>query len=222
MNMLKLNTISKEDYLANPCRAASIPYWKYKSVSVPDGMKIVHDADFNKAKAEFENYTDETYFRLKHSLDNLPSPVLPQGFSVCDASLSDFTLHINKCYEGISLSESELHSYTKRAVYSKNLWLAVKNNLCDKIAATGIAEFDCETGEGALEWIQVSREYRRHGLGSYIVSELLRRISSMEKVEGTSKFVTVSGKFSNPENPEMLYRKCGFSGNDVWHILRKR
>ena len=24
------------------------------------------------------------------------------------------------------------------------------------------------------------------------------------------------------ELPEELYRKCGFSGNDVWHILRKR
>ena len=66
-----------------------------------------------------------------------------------------------------------------------------------------------------LEWIQVSQRHRGKGLGRYVVSELLRRLKSK------AGFATVSGQCNNATNPEMLYRKCGFSGNDVWHILRK-
>ena len=83
------------------------------------------------------------------------------------------------------------------------------------IVATGIAELDREIGEGVLEWIQVSQRHRGKGLGRYVVSELLRRLKSK------AGFATVSGQCNNASNPEMLYRKCGFSGNDVWHILRK-
>ena len=36
-----------------------------------------------------------------------------------------------------------------------------------------------------------------------------------------AKFATVSGKVENETKPEALYRKCGFTGNDVWHILHK-
>lgn len=111
---------------------------------------------------------------------------------------------------------SELQSYVTRAVYSPELWIAVKNDDTGEIVATGIAELDREIGEGALEWIQVSRGIRRCGLGSYLVLELLWRMRN------TAKFVTVSGQCGNPDKPEELYRKCGFSGNDVWHILRRR
>ncbi len=34
-------------------------------------------------------------------------------------------------------------------------------------------------------------------------------------------FATVSGQCKNLSRPERLCRKCGFAGNDVWHILRK-
>lgn len=37
-----------------------------------------------------------------------------------------------------------------------------------------------------------------------------------------AKFATVSGQSNNPTNPEVLYRKCCFTGSDVWHVLRKR
>ena len=97
-----------------------------------------------------------------------------------------------------------------------DLWLAVKEDCKGRIVATGIAELDREIDEGVLEWIQVSKEYRRCGLGSYLVLELLWRTKK------TARFVTVSGRCENTDNPETLYRKCGFCGNDVWHILRER
>lgn len=40
--------ITQAEYLADPCRAASIPYWKAKAISVPEGMLILHDEDYSK------------------------------------------------------------------------------------------------------------------------------------------------------------------------------
>lgn len=206
--------IAREQYLANPCRAASIPYWKTKAITIPDGMKILHHEDHSES--EYGQYIDEPYFRLIHDLKGLSAPVLPEGFSLRDITMGGFADHINTCYDGIGTSEAELRGYTVRPVYDGNLWLAVRDDRTGEIVATGIAELDREIGEGMLEWIQVSENYRGRGLGSYIVSELLWRM------KGTARFVTVSGKCNDPADPEGLYRRCGFAGNDVWHILRRR
>lgn len=183
-------------------------------MSVPKGIKIIHNDDFSEA--EYQQFDDEPYFRLFHSLQELSAPLIPEGFMLCDVTLKDYADHINKCYDSIGISEADLQSYITRSVYSAKLWLAVKDICTGEIVATGIAELDREIGEGVLEWIQVSKNYRGCGLGSYIVSELLWRM------KGIAKFATVSGQCNNPTNPEWLYRKCGFIGTDVWHILRKR
>ena len=39
--------LTKEQYLADPCKAASIPYWKAKSITIPDGMKILHQDEYD-------------------------------------------------------------------------------------------------------------------------------------------------------------------------------
>lgn len=205
--------ITKSQYLANPCRAASIPYWKAKSLILPEEILIIHDDDFRPS--EYAQYTDEPYFRLFHSLKHLSPPQIPEGFRLCDITMKEFADHINSCYDGIGVSESELHGCTMRPVYDAALWLAVKDVRSGAVAATGIAELDREIGEGILEWIQVSQAYRRCGLGRYLVSELLWRMRDR------ADFATVSGQCGNPSNPEQLYRTCGFTGTDIWHILRK-
>lgn len=205
--------LTKEQYLADPCKATSIPYWKAKSITIPGGMKILHQDEFNDS--EYRQYIDEPYFRLFHDLQGLSAPMLPQAYSCCKASLCDFAAHISSCYDGIGITETELRSYTTRPVYDVALWLAVKDNQTGNIVATGIAELDLEIGEGVLEWIQVSEECRGRGLGSFLVRELLWQM------RGKAKFATVSGQRNNATNPEGVYRKCGFTGNDVWHILRK-
>lgn len=206
--------INFEDYLKNPCRESSIPYWKAKSISVPQEIKILHQDDYDAAK--YPQYTDEPYFRLKHDLNGLSAPQLPQGYALCVPALKRFAAHINPCYQGIHIREAELQAYTARPVYLSSLWLAVQDNKTGDIVATGIAELDPDCKEGILEWIQVSEHDRGRGLGSYIVNELLWRM------KGVARFATVSGQCNNPTNPENLYRRCGFTGNDVWHILRKR
>ena len=70
--------------------------------------------------------------------------------------------------------------------------------------------------EGVLEWIQVSPNYRGKGLGKFIVRELRWRMR--DKAE----FVTVSGRVDNPSHPDILYKRCGFSNEEIWHVLRKK
>ncbi|HHV46283.1 MAG TPA: GNAT family N-acetyltransferase [Tissierellia bacterium] len=82
-----------------------------------------------------------------------------------------------------------------------------------KPVALGIAELDKNVREGSLEWIQVIPEYRRRGLGQAVVNRLLLNFV------GKADFVTVSGQVNNDTNPEKLYRKCGFQGNDIWHVI---
>lgn len=204
----------KEQYLADPCRVSSIPYWKAKAISVPGNMKILHRDEYDGIK--YENCIDEPYFRLFHDLKGLSKPVLPQGYTLCSVPLAEYAEHISSCYDGIGITEEELSHYLHKPVYDAALWIAVKDDETGEIAATGIAELDREMGEGVLEWIQVSESYRGKGLGSFVVSELLWRMKDK------ADFVTVSGQCNNPTNPERLYRKCGFGGDDVWHILRKR
>ena len=204
---------NKAQYLKNPCRASSIPYWKAIRISVPENMDILHNDDF--CAALLEQFTDEPYFRLKHDLQNINPAVIPDEFEQCTATLADFADHINRCYGGACVTEDELCNYIARQVYCPELRIAIKDIKTGKIVATGIAELDREIGEGILEWIQVSEEYRGRGLGYYIVLELLQRMKD------AAKFATVSGQCNNPWKPEKLYRQCGFTGNDIWHVLKR-
>lgn len=203
------------EYLANPCASLSIPYWKNKIITIPPNMKIVHHCDFSE---EFLNdYKDEKYFRLIHDLNNIDDKMI-DGFSVKTAESTDIPLIveiINKCYTDLSVSYEQILSYTKTKVYDSNLWILVYENQTDNIAGCGIADFDSEVREGILEWIQVLPEYRGRKIGQLIVNQLLCRMKNAD-------FATVSGKIDNQTNPEKLYRKCGFTGNDIWHILNKK
>ncbi|MGI6537217.1 MAG: GNAT family N-acetyltransferase [Caldicoprobacterales bacterium] len=78
-----------------------------------------------------------------------------------------------------------------------------------------MAELDKNVREGSLEWIRVIPEYRKRGLGQAIVNRLLLNMV------GKADFVTVSGQVNNITNPEKLYRRCGFQGNDIWHVILK-
>jgi len=206
--------ITKQRYLKNPCGESSLPYWKAVKMDVPENMLIQHDRDF--CGEGFMDYIDEPYFRLYHDLQMLRAAILPDGFRLCEAAPVEYAAHINQCYMGASMTEAEIKSYFQHSVYAAELWIAVQECRSKRIVATGIAELDEQIGEGILEWIQVSPAYRGLGLGTYVVTELLNRIAQK------AQFATVSGQMNNPSKPEGLYRKCGFQGNDIWHVLKKR
>ena len=209
--------ISLEVYLSNPCGLLSIPYWKAKNITIPDNMKIVHSNDFSEDL--LQKYTDEPYFRLCHDMQNLRKPMLKdyEIETVSAASISDEIVSIiNESYADLKVSKEQMLGYTKTPAYSSDLWILVKEKSTGAYIGCGIADFDAEAGELILEWIQVLPGYRGKCIGTAIVKELLWRGRS------NAKFATVSGKVNNVTNPELLYRKCGFTGEDVWHILTKR
>jgi len=202
-------------YLKQPCRTLSIPYWKNKSITLPSGMRIVHDNTFSVS--DYPEYRDEPYFRLLHPLLVIPA-VTVEGVTLVTAKREDipgFVQVINRSYTDLSVTEEQLMGYTKTPVYCPELWVMAVRRGDGKVLGCGIADLDRELREGILEWIQVLPEYRGKKIGQLIVTGLLQRM------KGLADFATVSGKVSDPSSPEMLYRKCGFVGNDVWHILRK-
>ena len=208
--------ITLTEYLNNPCGILSIPYWKAKNITIPTGMKILHDKDFHTEI--LSDYTDEKYFRLHHNLKEIPK-IIANDFEITTATRKDIksiVQIINDSYTDISVNKDLIKSYTKTPVYNEALWIMVKEKETDKYVGCGIADFDTETRELILEWIQVLPQYRGKKIGQLIVTELLFRMKDV------ADFATVSGKVDNTINPEALYKKCGFAGDDVWHILHRK
>ena len=202
-----------EQYLINPCEASSLPFWKTNLISLPPSMSVVRDDLFPGLQ---EGSIDAQYFKLLHRLKALSPCTLPNCFSFTFVDEHSMAAHISHCYEEERVSVEELKQYKKRNVYSPDLWIGVKENDSGELVATGIAEFDQEIKEGVLEWIQVSPEFRRRGLGRIVVNELLRRLAKR------ADFVTVSGRMDNPNHPYALYLNCGFESPVIWHVVRRR
>ncbi len=205
--------LQKEVYLANPCKASSLPFWKMNLITIPENMKIVLEEELQGI--DTREYSDERYFKLVHRMNAIERPMLDSRYELVFCEVSEYAKHIAACYDDVGISSEELASYQKHVVYDKDLWIAVRECRQSTIVASGIAEYDADIKEGILEWIQVSPGHRGKGLGKYIVKELLWRMK--DKVD----FVTVSGKVDNKTKPELLYRNCGFVGDAVWYILRK-
>lgn len=203
--------MNPEQYLSNPCKASSLPFWKTNLISLPPSMSVVRDDLFPGLR---EGSFDTLYFKLLHRLNALSPYTLPNGFSFTSVDEHSMAAHISHCYEEESVSVEELKQYKKRSVYSPDLWIGLKENDSGKLVATGIAEFDQEIKEGVLEWIQVSPDFRRRGLGRFVVNELLIRLVNR------ADFVTVSGRMNNPNNPYALYLNCGFETPVIWHVVR--
>ena len=210
-----MTVISPETYLKDPCGTLSIPFWKAQRMPTPAHIRIVHEQAFSPVC--LEEYRDEPYFRLRHDLQDIPQVHLPD-FEITTARAEDMERIcsvINRSYTDLQVSIGQLAGYTETPVYAQDLWLLVWEKATGQCVGCGIADLDRGMGELILEWIQVLPEYRRQGIGRMMVCELLRRGR-----EGAD-FATVSGKCSAAA-PEALYRACGFTGTDVWHILQKR
>lgn len=204
--------VTRDAYLADPCGTLSIPYWKHRQTAVPPEIRILHERDWSLEAGA--GYRDTRYFRLMHPLTGVVRTAVP-GYTLRTAGEEDVPLMaevIDRCYTDMAVTPRYLAGLRDSAVFCPELWVIVKDG-DDRAAGCGIAEVDRELGEGALEWIQVLPEYRRQGLGGMIVNELLARMTDL------AGFATVSGRLDDPSCPLRLYRRCGFQGEDVWHIL---
>ena len=179
-------------------------------------LALIHDCYKVIEKINFSHKT--AFFRLIHN-GKPPKCVCPEGFHYQfvnpDEDLPGVASFINRCYENISLNEKIVESWLDHPVYDPNLWVWIKETCTGRFAALGIAEIDHRVPEASLEWVQVHPDFQKRGLGKAVIGELLRRVSP--RVD----FTTVSGEVNNPSSPEILYRRTGFEGSDVWWLLKK-
>ena len=206
-----ITKITKEEYLRDPCAASSLPFRKTEQITLPGNVSVFREDEFSGA----DGGTDEPYFKLIHHLENVRRPGLPGGCELTAAGPEELAAHINECYEKEGVTAGELASYRTGSSYDESLWIAVRERATGRIIASGIGGFDPRIGEGFLDWIQVSPDKRRQGLGRFIVCELLARLS--EKAD----FATVSGRLNDPGDPFALYLACGFVHPVIWHVVRR-
>jgi len=205
-----------EAYRKDPCGTLSIPYWKHQRIRIPDGMRIVHDRAFDAA--QYTGWQDEPYFRLFHSLQSIRVPQ-PAGIRIVTARPEDIPRMaevINRSYTDLSVTCGQLRSFMQTEVYAPELWILAIRRADAAVVGCAIADLDRERREGVIEWVQVLPGCRRQGVGHMMVSELLLRMT------GQAEYATVSGKVNNETSPEALYRRCGFVGGDVWHVLTRQ
>ena len=179
-------------------------------------MKIVHDSEFDEKM--LKKYVDKRFFRLKHDLKNIPQFETDEiAFEIIlPDRICELTEMINRSYthSNIHVTEEHIKNLTKTKVYCPELWIGAV--LDGKLIGSVLCDFDSEIGEGIIEWLQVLPAYRGKGIASALTCKALKAMS------GFAEFATVSGECDNITDPERVYRKCGFEGNDVWHILNKK
>ena len=199
------------EYLQDPCGKLSIPYWKAERMAVPDSIRVIHCRDWSGQYQDFQRY-----FRVKHNLKDLDPIDFDYDAISLDHQAKQLSDMINASYEHekILVSEKDILQWKDHETFSEDLCIYI-NADGGRMIASGIAEYDETCREGIIEWVQVLPEYRRKGFGRRIVTVLLWKLKSIG-----AEFATVSGNLDNSSQPLELYKKCGFTGDDIWYICR--
>ncbi|WOO35272.1 GNAT family N-acetyltransferase [Anaerocolumna sp. AGMB13020] len=206
-----------QEYLENPCGLLSIPFGKAQKTNIPEHMKIIHNNDFSEDI--LCEYNDTEYFRIKHNLKKVDKSVLPSEFcitTITESQTSQLVELINNSYThlGIKVDIEQVKGWTSTEVYAPDLWTSVYKGSI--MIGAIVVDYDNVAKEAIIEWMQVLPEYRGMGIASAILND------SLQRMQGRADFVTVSGMVNNITKPEMIYRKCGFIGDDIWHILSRK
>lgn len=206
--------MTKEEYLASPCRASSLSCRKSLSIRIPDQMRVIRDDLFDPAM--LTAYEDAPYFKAVLYPGTPQRPVPEKGYLLSTASFDDLAGHIMECYGLPDTDRTDLAVLRKDPCFDPSLWIRLSEKQTGRIIASGIAAVDPGIREGVLEWIQVSSGYRRKGFGTIIVRELIARMN------GSVDFITVSGSLNDPCGLLAFYESCGFTDACIWHILRRK
>jgi len=181
-------------------------------------LALIHQ-DYLHAVSQTAHFpVQKPYLRLIYCGSNQPTRVsVPAGFSLKAVKMPQEAEQvaglIGRCYRDLQPSAATVVSWTRQPVFDPALWLWVVDEVQGNPVGLGIADIARDLGEGSLEWIQVLPDYRGRGLGRCIVLALLARLKQR------TAFITVAGLAGDRTDPEALYRRCGFTGSDVWWLL---
>lgn len=132
-------------------------------------------------------------------------PTLPAGLHFAEASLDADAV-------GRFLGDTDrVDEWRRHPTLAPGLWVWAMAG--ETPVGLVIGELDSNLREATVEWVQVTSAYQRQGVGRALVAELLRRLGTR------AEFVTVAGEVENRDNPGAFFRRCGFSGQDVWWLL---
>ncbi len=57
--------MNANDYITDPCKASSLPYWKTENIVMPEHIIVLRDDDYNKEQSA---RNDDQYFKMIHNL----------------------------------------------------------------------------------------------------------------------------------------------------------
>ena len=97
-----------KEYLQNPCGTLSIPYWKAKTLAIPDSMRIIHCSNWNGQYGNFQRF-----FRIKHDLNDLSPIDYEYDTLSIDYQATQLCEMIN------AVSYTHLDVYKRQATYSE-------------------------------------------------------------------------------------------------------
>ena len=205
--------ISLEQYVKNPCGLLSIPYYKARRMGTPAGVRVVHARDFHGDVADDE--TDTPYFRLRHDLHALDQSALPGAYRMGTLDrhhAAQLAALLETCYQGLTLTPEAAEAMRTEAFAFASAQLGAWTR-AGTLVGCCLGTFDAQAREGVVDWLAVHPLHRRKGIARALVN------ACVEAYIGYADFMTVSGQVDNPSHPEAVYRKCGFTGGDVWHVL---
>jgi len=155
-------------------------------------------------------------FRLLHTAE--VAPALPDGLSWADADPAQaeaIAAFIARCDPTFQPTAETVRTWAGESACAPDLWLWAQDAQGEPVGLA-YAERDAALPEAALEGAYVRPDWRKRGLGRALVGEVVRRA----KASGTA-LVTVAGAVEDRDNPGAFFRRCGFSGRDVWWYLSR-
>ena len=168
-------------------------------------LALIHQ-DFLDPDTVIGFKTWKSYYRLLlRPEEGIARPALPANLRFAEASIDA---------DAVSrfLGDTErVDEWRRRPVLAPGLWVWAMDD--DVPVGLAVGEFDSVMSEATIEWVQVLPDYQRRGIGRALVGELLRRLGTR------ATFVTVAGEVEDRDNPGAFFRRCGFSGQDVWWLL---
>ena len=240
------------NYISDPCRASSLPFWKTETIEIPENMLIVRGDEFDERI--LAEYDDVPYFKLVHRLKDLTKPRIPDGFELADCPAEAFAQHIRECY-GNDISDEEITSYKTRQTFRPELWIAVMDNAAKNIVFENSAENKAAGKAAAADkttgnTVTAENSAENKTAGKMIASGIAEyddRISEgalewiqvsagyrqtglgkfivselLWRLKASADFVTVSGQMNNTTDPLKLYLSCGFEDLVIWHVLTRK
>nr|WP_295682185.1 hypothetical protein [uncultured Lachnoclostridium sp.] len=112
--------MTKSEYINNPGRMASLPFWKEQKYGNLSTMKIIHEENY--LESDYKDYSKKHYFKLTHRLNEIPRQEIDSTLEVGEIKKEQIELvaeFINQCYKNIHVSKDEVKKWMEERVYSR-------------------------------------------------------------------------------------------------------